>query len=108
MNKFPLLLFCIGIMTHAPLRSQTLLANIEGRNFTSLNGKWEIIIDPFNAGAGNWKPVWKDLHPKGKYDFYEYQFDNAITLNVPGDWNSQQPNLLYFEGTVWYKKHFTF
>jgi len=108
MNKFPLLLFCIGIMTHAPLRSQTLLANIEGRNFTSLNGKWEIIIDPFNAGAGNWKPVWKDLHPKGKYDFYEYQFDNAITLNVPGDWNSQQPNLLYFEGTVWYKKTFHF
>ncbi len=106
MNKFPLLLFCIGIMTHDPTRSQTLLGNIEGRNFASINGKWEIIIDPFNSGAGNWKPVWKDLHPTGKYDFYEYQFNHAITLNVPGDWNSQQPNLLYYEGTVWYKKTF--
>jgi len=108
MNKFPLLLFCIGIITHTQIRSQSLLSNIEGRNFTSLNGKWEIIIDPFNSGAGNWNPIWKDLHPTGKYDFYEYQFDNAITLNVPGDWNSQHPNLLYYEGTVWYKKTFRY
>ncbi|HEX4373860.1 MAG TPA: beta galactosidase jelly roll domain-containing protein, partial [Puia sp.] len=103
------ILILIGIfIIHFNLFSQTLLANIEGRNFTSLNGKWEIIIDPFNAGAGNWKPIWKDQQPVGKSDFYEYKFDNAITLNVPGDWNSQKPELLYYEGTVWYKKTFIY
>jgi beta-glucuronidase len=106
MNKKLLLLICSCITIYAQLCSQSLLTNIEGRNFTSLNGKWEIIIDPFNAGAGNWKPVWKDLKPTGKNDFYEYKFDNTITLNVPGDWNSQESDFLYYEGTIWYKKTF--
>ncbi|MES1215133.1 MAG: glycoside hydrolase family 2 TIM barrel-domain containing protein, partial [Bacteroidota bacterium] len=74
--------------------------------FTSLNGKWQIVIDPFDAGAGNWKPIWKDQTPVGKTDFYEYKFDDAVTLNVPGDWNSQSPELKYYEGTIWYKKKF--
>jgi beta-glucuronidase len=30
------------------------------------------------------------------------------TLNVPGDWNSQDPVFLYYEGTVWYKKTFDY
>ena len=105
-KKSSILIFiCISII-QIKLFSQTLLSNIEGRNFTSLNGKWKIIIDPFNAGAGNWKPIWKDQQPVGKNDFYEYKFDRSITLNVPGDWNSQKPELLYYEGTIWYKKIF--
>jgi beta-glucuronidase len=69
--------------SYSSLQSQPYVSNVPGREFTSLNGKWEIIIDPFNAGAGNWKPVWKDQSPSGKSDFYEYKFDEAITLNVP-------------------------
>ena len=80
-----------------------LLANVHEREHFSLNGQWEVIVDPFNAGA-NWKPVWKDLKPSGKYDFYEYGFIPSLTLKVPGDWNHQKPELLYYEGTVWYKK----
>src|SRR5271154_7137576 len=107
MIKKSSILISIGIVIiQTQLFSQTLLSNIEGRNFISLNGKWEIIIDPFNAGAGNWKPIWKDQQPVGKNDFYEYKFDRSITLNVPGDWNSQKPELLYYEGTIWYKKIF--
>ncbi len=83
-----------------------LLANVHGRQHSSLNGKWEIIIDPFNAGAGNWKPVWKDQKPTGKNDFYEYGFVPSVTLQVPGDWNHQKPELTYYEGTIWYKKTF--
>ncbi|MGN6246813.1 MAG: glycoside hydrolase family 2 protein [Ginsengibacter sp.] len=84
----------------------SLLANVHAREHSRLNGKWEIIIDPFNAG-GNWKPVWKDQKPSGKYDFYEYGFVPSISLQVPGDWNHQKPELLYYEGTVWYKKNFS-
>ena len=88
--------------------SQQLLSNIEGRTHISLNGKWQIIIDPYNSGAGNWKSIWKDETPVGKSDFYEYKFDDAVTLNVPGDWNSQQAELKYYEGTIWYKKKFQY
>ena len=86
------------------MHSQQLLSNSSGRIHKSLNGKWQIIIDPYNSGAGNWKPIWKDETPTGKADFFEYKFDDAVTLNVPGDWNSQQTELKYYEGTIWYKK----
>ena len=29
-------------------------------------------------------------------------------LFVPGDWNTQRPQLYYYEGTVWYRKHFEY
>ena len=102
-----LLLVCTMVLA-TPLWSQSLLTNIEGRNFISLDGKWEFILDPFDAGNSSWKSIWKDQHPEGKTDFYEYQFNAALTLNVPADWNSQRPELRYYEGTVWYKKSFQF
>ena len=37
----------------------------------------------------------------------EYDFARAATLQVPGDWNSQRPDLFFYEGTVWYEKDFT-
>lgn len=87
--------------------SQSLLQNPGGRHALSLNGKWQVIIDPYNAGT-TWKPIWKDQHATGKYDFYEYAFTNAVTLAVPGDFNHQMPELKYYESTVWYKKTFTY
>jgi beta-glucuronidase len=98
--------FYVLISLTATAQYAPLLANVHGRQHNSLNGKWEIIIDPFNAGAGNWKPVWKDQKPTGKNDFYEYGFVPSVTLQVPGDWNHQKPELTYYEGTVWYKKTF--
>ena len=29
-----------------------------------------------------------------------------MRLNVPGDWNSQYPELKFYEGTMWYARHF--
>jgi hypothetical protein len=36
----------------------------------------------------------------------EYDFDRSELLEVPGDWNSQDPKLLYYEGTLWYQTRF--
>ena len=38
----------------------------------------------------------------------EYSFDKSPVLTVPGDWNSQDEKLLYYEGTVWYRKVFDY
>jgi hypothetical protein len=67
------------------------MTNVDGRKKTSLNGKWEAIIDSYDAGKN--RGYWKDAHAKGKSDFYEYDFKGGITLNVPGDFNSQLPEL---------------
>ena len=44
--------------------------------------------------------------PKSKSDLVEYDFDTADRLQVPGDWNTQRPDLMLYEGTVWYKREF--
>src|SRR5205085_510243 len=41
-------------------------------------------------------------------DLVEYDFDTSETLKVPGDWNTQREGLLFYEGTIWYKKSFDY
>lgn len=106
MKKLLLILSLVLFSFAATSQSANLLTNIHGRELTSLNGQWQVIIDPFNAGAGNWKPIWKDQKPIGKNDFYEYAFTPSVSLQVPGDWNHQKPELIFYEGTIWYKKTF--
>ena len=86
---------------------QSRLGNIPGRKTISLNGKWQTIIDQTDIGNG-WLAIWKDQKAKGKSDFYEYSFDGGNLLDVPGDFNSQLPEMNFFEGTVWYKRTFVY
>jgi beta-glucuronidase len=81
--------------------AQTAMINVAARKTTSLNGEWNVIIDP--TGIGNWRQVWKEHQPEKKTDFFEYSFEGGPVLKVPGDINSQMCELKYFEGTVWYK-----
>lgn len=86
------------------LQAQTSIINVESRNSLSLNGDWQVILDPTNIGE--WKQVWLEKKPQKKTDFVEYSFDGGPVLKVPGDFNSQLRELTYFEGVVWYKKAF--
>jgi len=81
------------------------MTNIQGRKTISLNGEWQYIVDWF--GRGNYLKVYRDTLPTDKTKFVEYAFDKQ-TLKVPGDWNSQDPKLYYYEGSVWLKKEFTY
>jgi beta-glucuronidase len=84
--------------------AQPAMTNVYGRRYQSLNGKWNILIDRYDAGLDRGIP--QNRKPQGKTDFYEFSFDGAPRLDVPGDWNSQLPELKYYEGTVWYARHF--
>jgi len=107
MKRKTIYILSVILINTISLYAQT-LQNPYARHATSLNGKWQVIVDPFNSGAGNWKPVWKDQQPTNNNEFYEYAFTNSITLEVPGDWNHQKPELVYYESTVWYKKTFAY
>lgn len=80
--------------------AQELITNVYGRNIHSLNGKWNAIIDLYDQGQR--MKIYENRQPEGNIDFYEYAFEGGLRLNVPGDWNSQSPELKYYEGTVWY------
>ena len=82
------------------------MINIDSRKTISLDGEWKVILDP--AGAGDWKKIWEEKKPLKKTDFVEYSFEGGPTLRVPGDFNTQMPELTYEEGTVWYKKTFEY
>jgi len=86
--------------------AQSAMNNVSARHCTNLNGKWQIIIDP--TGSGDWRQVWQEKKPEKRTDFIEYSFEGGPTFNVPGDFNTQMPELKYFEGTVWYKKTFNY
>jgi len=86
--------------------AQTAMINVQSRSLTSLNGEWQVILDPL--GAGDWKEVWKEKKPQNKTDFIEHSFDGGPMLKVPGDFNSQLCELTYLEGNVWYKKVFNY
>jgi beta-glucuronidase len=89
-----------------------LIANVGGRATQSLDGTWQTIVDPYGAGYLSYhaRPLangyFKDARPKVPSDRVEYDFDASPTLEVPGDWNSQRPELFFYEGPLWYRKKF--
>ena len=100
---------------------ETLLINTYNRSSTSLDGKWNYIVDPYENGFYNYRyqpfedqeqpakgAFFLNSKPANKSDLVEYNFDESDTISVPGDWNTQKENLFYYEGTVWYKKSFDY
>ncbi len=81
-----------------------LLQNAPGRQQTSLNGQWNAIVDPFDVGDKRKFQNFDGTPPADKLQ--EFNFDSAMKLNVPGDWNTQDDKLFWYEGSVWYEKSF--
>ncbi|MFL5728205.1 MAG: glycoside hydrolase family 2 protein [Cytophagaceae bacterium] len=98
----------------AAAQNSSMIGNIEGRKTMSLNGKWAVIVDPYENGFYNYRyeennnGYFRNYEPKDKSELVEYKFDNARTLHVPGDWNSQREDLKLYEGTIWYKFSFDY
>jgi beta-glucuronidase len=86
--------------------AQPAMQNVNSRATTSLNGTWNVIIDP--TDVGEWRQVWMEKKPNKKTDFIEYSFEGGRQLQVPGDFNTQMQELTYFEGTVWYQRSFEY
>jgi beta-glucuronidase len=107
-------LFCTaGLLSYS---QQPLITNLPARHLQSLNGKWQYIVDPYETGFYNYRwlernendreAYWNSDVPDNKTDRKEHGYSNKYVLNVPGNWNAQQPLFLYYEGTVWYKRSF--
>ncbi|SEV87602.1 beta-glucuronidase [Prevotella sp. khp7] len=90
------------------------IANVMARQTTSLNGEWNYIVDVQEEGYYDYRmnPMrsgfFVNAKPQRPEDLIEYDFDKNPTLKVPGDWNTQDDRLFFYEGTVWYKKSFEY
>jgi beta-glucuronidase len=93
-----------------------LVQNASARQSLSLNGPWKIIVDPYEAGYYDFHQhpipdggLGANRVPAGKSDKLELTFlPESATLQVPGDWNTQKPEFLWYEGTIWYQREFQY
>lgn len=98
------MLLAVALSFDAIAAEAQFMSNVYGRDYELLNGKWNVIVDLYEHGKT--RAIYKNRKPQSDEQFYEYSFEGGMRLNVPGDWNSQCPKLEYFEGTVWYARHF--
>ncbi len=117
-NRFTLTyIFLLFVLTQG-ICQQSPIQNIYGRTLTSLNGRWNYIIDPYETGFYNYRRMPFDQSASGKGGFYddrkqadkgeliEYNFDLSPNMKIPGDWNSQSEKLELYEGTIWFRQKF--
>jgi len=89
-----------------------LIQNPEARTHISLNGQWNVIVDPYETGFYNYRyeesdnGYFKNSSARAPADLVEYDFARSQKLEVPGDWNTQDDRLFLYEGTIWYQKDF--
>jgi beta-glucuronidase len=86
------------------------------RRQESLNGAWPAIIDVYDVGASG--PFGGDEMFAEMFGFpadrgrnspgrrAEYDFDTTVTVNVPGDWNTQVERFHFYEGSMWFRRRF--
>lgn len=98
-------------MTNITASTYAPIMNTDNRTFVSLDGMWKYIIDPLETGYYDYrmKPSAEGFFldkPQNNPELIEYDFDKTPSLFVPRDWNTQTPELLYYEGCVWYRNKF--
>ena len=89
-----------------------LIQNVNAYESMSLNGEWNYIVDVQEEGYYDYRMnptrwgFFQNAKPRKPEDLIEYDFDKSPTMQIPGDWNTQDERLFFYEGTVWFKKSF--
>ena len=105
MKRF-FLFACLLLMVYVVDAQGLFIGNVQGRTAITLNGKWEYVLDPFRTEQMGGKAIYRNEVPRDKADRVEYSFNPAQTLWVPGSWNTQKPELRYYESNIWYRRTF--
>lgn len=112
--KTKLLIALTLLLSVVTASAQPAIQNVYARDYQSLNGSWSYIVDPFDNGYYNYR---LDVNPNGfgrnqkpssPSELIEYDFDTAQRMEIPGDWNTQDDQLFFYEGSVWFQRYFSF
>ena len=104
----------VGVLLPAMAAADTLpvIQNVNAYESLSLNGEWNYIVDVQEEGYYDYRMnptpwgFFRNAKPQKPEDLIEYDFDKSPTMQIPGDWNTQDERLFFYEGTVWFKKSF--
>ncbi|HOK36069.1 MAG TPA: glycoside hydrolase family 2 TIM barrel-domain containing protein [Paludibacteraceae bacterium] len=110
-----ILLFLLIFPVSSMANDVPILANAYARNVISLDGKWNYIIDPLENGYYDYRMqpyekngFFENKKAKNPQELVEYNFDTSPLMDIPSDWNTKNTQLFFYEGTIWFKKDFTF
>jgi beta-glucuronidase len=96
------------------------LLNADSRAGVSLSGPWHYSVDPYRdglagfhgseAGTGHRRYDEADPETEMRRDttaLYEYDMRLSPTVTLPSSWLTQNPQLRYYDGLVWYQRSFS-
>ena len=114
MKRLLTTVFALSCLLTASAQSKglPLIQNVFAYESLSLNGDWNYIVDVQEEGYYDYRMnptrsgFFQNAKPKRPEDLIEYDFDKAPTMKIPSDWNTQDDQLFFYEGTVWFKKSF--
>ena len=111
--RFSLLSLLLCLLTVPVVANEVpQVTNVMSRETMLLNGQWHYIVDVQEEGYYDYRmnpTKWGffcNAKPQKPEDLIEYDFDKAPTMQIPGDWNTQDQRLFFYEGTVWFKTSF--
>jgi beta-glucuronidase len=103
----------------APLLPHPILADADRRDALDLSGPWTWSIDPYRDGlagfhgdeAGTGHRRFDDLDVaeamrKDRGALYEYDMDRSPVAALPQSWVTHAPEMRWYNGLVWYQRHF--
>ena len=100
------------LTTFAQDKEVPLIQNVGAYEGTTLSGAWNYIVDVQEEGYYDYRMnlnrwgFFQNAKPQKPEDLIEYDFDKSPTMQIPGDWNTQDERLFFYEGTVWFKRSF--
>ena len=111
-KRFTTICLLLGCMLTVSAKEVPLIQNVQAYESLSLNGEWNYIVDVQEEGYYDYRMnptpwgFFRNAKPQRPEDLIEYDFDKSPTMHIPGDWNTQDERLFFYEGTVWFKKSF--
>ena len=112
MKKFSITILLMALALAVQAKLIPLVQNISAYESLSLNGEWNYIVDVQEEGYYDYRMnptrwgFFVNAKPQRPEDLIEYDFDKSPTMKIPGDWNTQDERLFFYEGTIWFKKSF--
>lgn len=102
-----------SVLAYSADNPYPLITNVDSRGGQLLDGMWKTTLDPLEVGYYNYRRMPDENgffldKPQKNQELIEYDFETSNQLYVPRDWNTQNPELLYYEGTVWYRRLFDY
>ena len=100
------------LTTLAQDKEVPLIQNVGTYEGTTIGGAWNYIVDVQEEGYYDYRMnptrwgFFQNAKPQRPEDLIEYDFDKSPTMQIPGDWNTQDERLFFYEGTVWFKTSF--